>query len=350
MQTSPEQMLEAAKWMDRDTLASLKHTIFEDRPNTYTFTKALAEHYVQDKKGDLPVAIARPSIVTATWMEPVAGWVDSINGPGGASLLGSLGIARTMNFKPKNKADLIPVDIVANALIAIAWYTGTSGAGKLKIYNITSGNTNPISWQQYLEWGREAAIKVPSIRVVRPPAVVMQGEGISKFQNFMTKWVSEMLFAYFVDMIMIILGHKTIMVRLVKRMHHAFDLLGYFARREWSFPTNNLLALIDKMSTEDQQTFKMDVRDVDWHAYCADFYMGIRRYLLKEDDTNIEKARKRMKMVNLGYTCIQILMFVVIALLLMYSPVWSMCRWPITTTYNAVSWTATTLCSKYVLV
>lgn len=235
MKVTPDQMLEAAKWMDRETLDNLKRIVFDGRPNTYTFTKALAEHYVSDKRGSLPVAIARPSIVTATWKEPVPGWVDSVNGPGGASLLGSLGIARTMKFKPINKADLIPVDIVSNALINIVWYTGTRHAAKmamsngvtqavtpdangnglvvkpksdLKIFNITSGEANPITWKQYLEYGREEAIDKPSMRVVRPPAHVMDGEGVSKLNNFVTKWVSELLFAYFIDFILIITGGK----------------------------------------------------------------------------------------------------------------------------------------------
>lgn len=41
MKTTPDQMLEAASWMDAETLDNLKHTIFEDRPNTYTFTKVI---------------------------------------------------------------------------------------------------------------------------------------------------------------------------------------------------------------------------------------------------------------------------------------------------------------------
>ena len=85
------------------------------------------------------------------------------------------------------------------------------------------------------------------------------------------------------------------MVRLVKLMHRAFDMLGYFARREWSFPCNNLFSLLDQMSPADQKTFYMDVRKVNWRNYIHDFYMGIRRYLLKEDDSNIPDARKRMK-------------------------------------------------------
>jgi len=215
---------------------------------------------------------------------------------------------------------------------------------KLSVYNITSGNTNPISWQEYLEYGREAAIERPSIRVVRPIATVMKGDGVSKFNGFLTKYVSEILFAYFIDLIMIILGHKTIMVRLMRRMHHAFDMLGYFARREWDFPSNNLIALYESMSTTDQTLFNIDVKQVKWREYIHDSYLGIRRYLLKEEDSNIEAARKRMKWVTLGYYTLLLVMFCALVSLVIFSPVTSMFLSPIG---NAVSWTADRICSRY---
>ncbi|KAK8782313.1 hypothetical protein V5799_016346 [Amblyomma americanum] len=39
-------------------------------PNTYTLTKRLAEVLLRDEHGSTPVAIVRPSIVTASWKEP----------------------------------------------------------------------------------------------------------------------------------------------------------------------------------------------------------------------------------------------------------------------------------------
>ncbi|KAK8782312.1 hypothetical protein V5799_016345, partial [Amblyomma americanum] len=39
-------------------------------PNTYTLTKRLAESLLRDERGATPVAIVRPSIVTASWREP----------------------------------------------------------------------------------------------------------------------------------------------------------------------------------------------------------------------------------------------------------------------------------------
>ena len=53
------------------------------RPNTYTFTKALAEKLVREEGEGMPVAIVRPSIVVAALEEPAPGWIDNLNGPTG---------------------------------------------------------------------------------------------------------------------------------------------------------------------------------------------------------------------------------------------------------------------------
>jgi hypothetical protein len=133
-------------------------------------------------------------------------------------------------------------------------------------------------------------------------------------------------------------------------MHHAFDLLGYFARREWSFPNANVLHLHEQMSVVDRKTFRIDVRQVVWQSYMHDLYMGIRRYLLKEDDANIAQARKRMNRIIVAYFLFRVFLCLGLALLVYFSPIWTLFRWPLATTFSAVSWTATTLCEKYVLV
>lgn len=56
--------------MDEELIATLTPKLIGERPNTYTYTKALAEYLVQQEAGDLNVAIVRPSIVGASWKEP----------------------------------------------------------------------------------------------------------------------------------------------------------------------------------------------------------------------------------------------------------------------------------------
>lgn len=56
--------------MDDDLVLALTPKLIGARPNTYTYTKALAEYMVQQEAGDLNIAIVRPSIVGASWKEP----------------------------------------------------------------------------------------------------------------------------------------------------------------------------------------------------------------------------------------------------------------------------------------
>ncbi|RWS29996.1 fatty acyl-CoA reductase-like protein, partial [Leptotrombidium deliense] len=295
MKVSPKQLLEAAEWMEASTLEIVGKRLCEGRPNTYTFTKALAEHYINENKGQLPVAIVRPSIITATYKEPAPGWIDSINGPAGACLLGALGIARTMNFYPYNIGDFIPVDVVSNAVIAAGWSIGSNNETDLKVFNVTSGNENPLSWKQFLEYGREMAVKYPSYKTMRPPAQVMKTKKVNMFRHLMTKYISEVFFAHFMDFVLVLLGKKRIMVKVVAKMHSAFDLLEFFAKRQWSFPCRNVRSLFASMSETDRELFFIDVKAIDWRSYSYDFFMGIRRYLLKEDDSNVPKARLWVK-------------------------------------------------------
>jgi fatty acyl-CoA reductase len=91
-------------------------------PNTYTFTKNLAENLVNQefKKGGLPTAIVRPGIVSTSLREPFCGWFDSITSIMGGFVSVVSGLARHSLANPNITTDYIPVDIVANTCIAAA--------------------------------------------------------------------------------------------------------------------------------------------------------------------------------------------------------------------------------------
>ena len=57
--------------------------VIGERPNTYTFTKAITEQLINQEREHLPISIVRPSIVTGSIKEPIPGWIDSLNGAGG---------------------------------------------------------------------------------------------------------------------------------------------------------------------------------------------------------------------------------------------------------------------------
>lgn len=63
-------LFHAGRWLDDAIIEEITPKLIGDRPNTYTFTKALAEMVVQKEGANLNMAIVRPSIVGATWQEP----------------------------------------------------------------------------------------------------------------------------------------------------------------------------------------------------------------------------------------------------------------------------------------
>jgi alcohol-forming fatty acyl-CoA reductase len=70
------------------------------------------------RRPDLPVLLVRPSIISGAWKEPVPGWTDTISAAGGISLGGGIGIINWVHGHGDNLADLVPVDIVSNIIIA----------------------------------------------------------------------------------------------------------------------------------------------------------------------------------------------------------------------------------------
>ncbi|CAH2227001.1 jg24025 [Pararge aegeria aegeria] len=94
--------------------------LLSGRPNTYIFTKALAENLIADNHGNIPAVIIRPSIVSSSKKEPMVGWID--NWFGGSALITTImkGLNRVLLTTPDNSLDLIPVDYVSNLIIVAA--------------------------------------------------------------------------------------------------------------------------------------------------------------------------------------------------------------------------------------
>ncbi|XP_077559529.1 putative fatty acyl-CoA reductase CG5065 isoform X2 [Haemaphysalis longicornis] len=122
----PSKIIEAAEWMDDKMMDMMSGLLLGQLPNTYTLTKALAESLVLAERETVPVAIVRPSIVTASWKEPFPGWVDNLNGGTGMAVSLGLGLLSSLLVEKDCVLDVIPVDVVANTLIAVAWHTATT--------------------------------------------------------------------------------------------------------------------------------------------------------------------------------------------------------------------------------
>ena len=200
-------------------------------------------------------------------------------------------------------ADIIPVDFVANSLIVIGWHNAIHVDHRRKVVHITSGVENPISWGQILDFARQAALKSPSTKLVRPIArnpISAKGK-LGKINHLFIKFFSHFVYAYIFDLFLLCIGYKRIMVKVTKKMHRAFDVLEHFTNREWCFRYHNYSQIFSRLQPNEQEMFESNVGTIDWFRYCDSLQMGSRRYLLNEDDSTIEQALRRQNLLTLIY-------------------------------------------------
>ncbi len=121
-------------------------------PNTYTFTKSMAERTLRKTKpSHLPCCILRPSIIAAAEQEPFPGWTDTLSAAGALSVAGAVGVLNYVNSKEDNIADIIPVDLVSNAIIVSSAMCADKPG--LTIVHSNSSNVNPVTWGNYIKYG-----------------------------------------------------------------------------------------------------------------------------------------------------------------------------------------------------
>ncbi|KAG6682355.1 hypothetical protein I3842_13G136400 [Carya illinoinensis] len=115
-------------------------------PNTYVFTKAMGEMLIGHLKENLSVVIIRPPIITSTLKEPFPGWVEGVRTID--SLIVGYGKGKLPFFLADLKAivDLMPADLVVNAMIVamVAHANQPAAYDHHMIYQVGSSMSNPL--------------------------------------------------------------------------------------------------------------------------------------------------------------------------------------------------------------
>ena len=116
-------------------------------PNTYTFSKCLAENLLAARREEVPLSIVRPSIVSASLKQPFAGWIDSPAAFALFALMIGSGRMRAMIGRCDARIDTVPVDYVADQILRSTFpprLSGSAGykpAGDFEIVHAVAGRT-----------------------------------------------------------------------------------------------------------------------------------------------------------------------------------------------------------------
>jgi len=286
----PSKLLDASEWMDDQVFDVLTNKIISDRPNTYTFTKALAEYVVSQDAKDLPLAIIRPSIVGSAWREPIPGWIDNYNGPSGLVVATGKGMLRVMLGSNSAIADIVPVDVCVNMMIAIAWHTAMKHPKAIPVYHCCTGHLGTLTWGRVAEYGLhnlytnslENAICYPSLQFTE-----------NRFRYYYLRMLQEVLPAFALDCYMRVIGRKPMFSKLSEKIYKSVRTLDFFTSHSWLFPNDNSISLQNEMNDLDQKLFGFDLKELDWAEYWHNYCMGSKQYLLREDLARTSKCRER---------------------------------------------------------
>jgi HAD superfamily hydrolase (TIGR01490 family) len=117
-------------------------------PDIYSFTKALGERVAEEHAvtDALPISVLRPTIVQSSLHHPFPGWFDAYKMMDPIVLAYGRGILPDFPGLPEGVVDIVPVDIVVNATLAIAAVPPPPAAPVY--YHVGSGARNPLTLRQ----------------------------------------------------------------------------------------------------------------------------------------------------------------------------------------------------------
>ncbi|GLH03059.1 Putative fatty acyl-CoA reductase CG5065 [Gryllus bimaculatus] len=290
----PEKTLRLLDWMSDDMLEALAPKFLGDLPNTYALSKNLTEGLIAKYAGKFPIGIARPSIVTSVWKEPLPGWVDNINGPTGLLMGAGKGVIRSMLCKGNYHADVVPVDMAANAVLMLAWRLGKERPSEIDVVNLTTWKDNLVTWTEVIEKGRRHLYANPLSGAIWYPDGSIKS---SWLVHTLCVIFFHFLPAYLIDLLLLVCGHKPFMVRVQKRIQGGLEALQYYTLKEWHFPNTRMHELHKQIPPNEQDIFYWGVELVDLDKYTLDTVLGTRHYYLKDKPETLPKARRHLRML-----------------------------------------------------
>lgn len=265
---------------DVNVINKISNALLQKRPNTYTFTKSLAESVVQQLGTGMPMAVMRPSIIGGVHDGQVKGWTDNLNGAAGLYLAVGYGLLRVMPGDENAKIDIVPVDFCASLLISIAWHLGNSPIPSEPIvYNCTSGKGSPKKWGPHNDEMRNMIVKhnicgrpllrVPTFKFIHPKDA----------STLAVRTFFEMkLPVYLADAILFVTRQRPKMRRLYRNLEKAIVAYSFFTCNGWEWDDENSRKLRALMNEKDRKTFNFDWVTINWLEYYEYCWLGLKKF------------------------------------------------------------------------
>ena len=257
--------------------------------DVYTFTKAMGERVVEeltsgsspDAPGSaaIPVSIVRPSIIESALLQPHPGWIEGFKMAEPIILAYGRGEFPEFPAAPDSIVDIVPVDLVVNALLAVC--ATQPAPGVPQYFHVSSGARNALTFRWLYELVREhfdrhpfdlgerGAVQLPTWRFPgsqRVERVLAQGERAHRLADRALSLAprSDRVREFSRDL------DRT--KRRLDFLRRYLDLYRSYTQVELQFIDDRTLALHRALDPADVASFGFDTAAIDWPHYIRDVH------------------------------------------------------------------------------
>jgi HAD superfamily hydrolase (TIGR01490 family) len=249
-------------------------------PDAYAYTKALGERALLQNRGDVPVTIVRPSIIESAMAEPVPDWIRGFRMAEPVIISYARGMLKEFPGIPEGVIDVIPVDLVVAAIIAVAAH-GPAPEGP-SVYQVASGSRQPLRYRHLVDLVHDYFTRNPIYDPEGQPIVVPKwsfpGRGrVTRQLQRATKVIDT---AQKVATALPVRGRQASFTATledrraeVDRARGYVELYGAYAETEAIYRVDRLVALSDSLDATDRALFTCDPAVIDWDHFVQSIHL-----------------------------------------------------------------------------
>ena len=285
------------RWIERELVEEgMRRARQHGWNDVYTFTKAMGEQLLVKHRGQVPLAIVRPSVTEGALEDPHPGWIHGLKVTDPLVVAYGRGIVPDFPAAVGAPMDLVPVDIVVNTVLAAATQATPS---QVEVFHAATSEENPLPNTRMFKYIKGYFEENPLLNKdgSRPELVDWTFPPLARFQRaFNWKYlypleIKQKLYDYLPERWAPAPKKRRLaaLKTRLKRVQYFIDLFSPYTTLDCRYETKRMLALYESLPPEEQRIFNMDVRRIDWYQYYQKTHLpGLRRHELGGADDDQE--------------------------------------------------------------
>jgi HAD superfamily hydrolase (TIGR01490 family) len=246
-------------------------------PDAYAFTKALAETAVLERAaGSRPLTILRPSIIESALREPFPGWIRGFRMADPVIIAYGRGQLAEFPGLPDTVTDVVPVDMVVNAILATA-----AADDPPAVIHVCTGNRNPMRYRELVAYTHEFFQQHPYTdedgQPIFPDRLTFPGrrrvESRLRLARRALRTTSRVLDHLPASRVGDVATRVETRLDDLDQAAKYAELYGAYAEVQTIFDDTRAGQLLEGLSPADRAAFDFDPMLVNWRSYLHDIHL-----------------------------------------------------------------------------